>query len=134
MDETMTTAVEIIETQELIKNGTLTAPDEFIDTPISVLLEVCNGCGAAGAKFDFIPDTLWGLCICAVCHIHDFEYHHGTTEEDRDRADDRFLMNGINLIETKSGNWFSRIARNYRMTSYYTAVAEAGAKAFWVGK
>ncbi len=36
-----------------------------------------NGCGAANAKFDFIPDTMWFLSIHAACKAHDWEYRKG---------------------------------------------------------
>ena len=129
----MTTTEEINHTKALIRRGIIDASDTFVSTAPTILAETCNGCGAAGAKFDFVPDTIWGLCICDVCFVHDWDYHEGTTQEHKDRADDRFLMNGINFIEAHS-NWFTKIMRRRRMLKYYEAVSEFGDDAFWEGK
>lgn len=124
---------EIWDTKQLVRAGVLEAPVLFMEEQNERLRRICNGCGAAGAKFDFVPDTVWGLCICAACHIHDYEYNAGSTEEDRRRADERFLLNGMRLIETGS-NWFTAILRRRRFLKYYTAVREFGEDAFWAGK
>ena len=129
----MSKIAEITHTKSLVIDGVLTAPDGFMEAGADVLAEICNGCSAAEAKFDFVPDTIYGLCICPVCHLHDYEYHTGKTDDDKDRADDRFLINGINLIEAKS-NWFMRILRRRRMLKYYEAVTAFGDDAFWAGK
>jgi hypothetical protein len=94
--------------------------------------EICNGCGSAGAKFDFIPDTIYGLNITEVCNIHDYDYHVGETEEDRRAADHRFLNNLMIIINMKGGwlRWF----RRRRALKYYEAVRELGSDAFWAGK
>jgi len=130
----VTRAEEIHATRKLIDAKVLTAHDDFMGETDGLLVAVCNGCGAARAKFDFVPDTIWGLCICSCCHIHDYGYFRGDSEEDRDREDDRFLMNLINLIEHRSSNWFMRVLRSRRAMSYYSAVREKGAAAFWAGK
>ena len=43
--------------------------------------EHTNGCGAANAKFDFVPDTIYGLDISPACKAHDWEYYEGSIKE-----------------------------------------------------
>lgn len=93
---------------------------------------VCNGCGAANAKFDFVPDTIYGLSINDACNIHDWMYHVGRTIEDKQEADRVFLNNMLRIIEHKGG-WL-KILRRMRAIKYYGAVADMGGPAFWDGK
>ena len=130
----MTRTEQINRAKTLVSKGLLTAPDGFLDTPTDELLEICNGCGAAESTFDFIPDSMWGLCICVICDIHDFGYFTGKTIKDKDREDDRMLMNLINYIEKYSGNWISRMFRRRRALKYYEAVVAFGKEAFMAGK
>lgn len=130
----MTKIEEINRAKTLVKKGILTAPDGFLEADNDVLAKICNGCGAADSTFDFIPDSMWGLCICIICHIHDYGYHTGQTREDKDREDDRFLTNLINFIEEYSGNWFSRMARRRRALKYYEGVVAFGDDAFFKDK
>jgi hypothetical protein len=95
--------------------------------------KVCNGCGSAKAKFDFIPDGVYGLSIREACYIHDWDYHFGRTDEDRRAADKRFLDNMLTLIELRSSGLF-RSLRRWRAMTYYNAVREKGEAAFWFGK
>ena len=94
---------------------------------------ICNGCGAANSKFDFIPDTLYGLSIKEACYRHDYAYHVGRTEEDKKAADEQFLRNMLTIINTQS-NTFLKWPRRWRAMTYYSAVCDKGHKAFWAGK
>ena len=116
-------------TVDLVSRGKLYCRREFLETPIEDLLLICNGCGAANAKFDFVPDSIWGLWVGPVCNVHDFDYHHGTTERDRLQADIYMLLNLIRTIEAKSARWLRPI-RRMRALSYYQAVREFGRDAF----
>jgi hypothetical protein len=98
------------------------------------LFKIVNGCGAAGAKLDFVPDTIWFLAIYMACYIHDWEYHTGLTELDRLTADDRFLRNMLILIAFKSGNGVTASIRRIRAINIYNAVRELGGSAFRAGK
>lgn len=121
-------------TQELVALGVLQAPIEFATAKLYELDLVCNGCGAAGAKFDFIPDTIWGIYIGEACHIHDWQYHEGLSQKDKDDADWQFLKNLISLIRYKS-KWYSpTLLMCARASLYYWAVQKHGDKAFWNGK
>ncbi len=97
------------------------------------LFKIVNGCGAAGAKFDFIPDTIYGLPIKQACFVHDFEYHKGSTLEDKYRADFRFLCNMIAIINTESV-WGLKWIRRQRALVYYNSVCDLGYRAYWHGK
>lgn len=94
---------------------------------------ICNGCGAANSKFDFVPDTIYGLSVREACYRHDYAYYIGRSEEDRLAADRQFLNNLLTIIELNS-NFIMRPLRRRRALKYYEAVREMGAKAFWAGK
>ena len=94
---------------------------------------ICNGCGAANSKFDFIPDTIYGLSIKEACYRHDYAYHVGKTEADKKAADEQFLRNMLTIINTQSIPLL-KWARRWRAMTYYSAVCDKGHKAFWAGK
>ena len=93
---------------------------------------ICNGCGAANAKFDFVPDTIYGLGVNPACNIHDYMYLMGETIDDKKEADRVFLNNLLRLIDHKGG--WRRFLRRRRALKYYNAVVELGGPAFWDGK
>lgn len=103
--------------------------------PYKVLTEeekksICNGCGARDG-ID-VPDSILRLSIKESCHLHDYYYSIGITQEDKEEADQFFFLNMLKQIE--SGNRFLvsfRIAIAY---GYYCAVRDFGNKAFWEGK
>jgi len=97
---------------------------------------ICNGCGAAGAKFDFVPDTIYGLKISEACFRHDWRYNLGTTLEEKAHADWEFLQNLLMIIESAPGlfNKALRIPRRARAMKYYGAVRDFGDEAFFAGK
>jgi hypothetical protein len=94
---------------------------------------ICNGCGSAKAKFDFVPDSIYGLLISDACDQHDWDYHFGLTEFDRFLADVRFLVNMVIIINSRSVAVLKAM-RFYRATTYFIAVRLKGGKAFWYGK
>lgn len=98
--------------------------------------KVCNGCGAAGAKFDFIPDTIYGLPIQEACFRHDWRYAVGNTLEEKGEADSEFLHNLMALIQNAPGFWNKalRMPRRRRALKYYEAVVAFGDAAFFAGK
>ena len=127
----MTTKLSnILTTKSLVEQGVITAPVAFMEALNSDLVTICNGCGAADAKFDFIPDTMWGMCICEACHIHDFEYDIAETWQQKKEADGRFLLNLLYIINHRSRNLVMRSLRSRRALKYYRGVHEAGDDAF----
>lgn len=94
---------------------------------------ICNGCGSANAKFDFVPDTIWGLSIRDACYVHDYDYYSGKTESDKKKADLRFLLNMLTIIAQQSTTYMV-IPRAYRAITYYFMVRRLGGPAFWAGK
>lgn len=113
----------------------LYAPAAMLNTPIETLCTICNGCGAANAKFDFIPDRIYGTSIAEACHIHDFMYHVGRSIEDKQEADRVFLNNLIRLIERDKNKWYKpTMLQRRRALKYYEAVEAFGGAAFWAGK
>lgn len=108
-------------------------PISFTKASCAQKAKVCNGCGSAKAKFDFVPDTIYGLKIKGACDRHDWMYHVGTKLEDKDEADRVFLNNMLRLIETRT-NRFMKLLRRRRALKYYEAVVVFGGPAYWKGK
>jgi len=123
----------IVESIELVQSGMLKAPEGFLETEFAELMAICNGCGAAGAKFDFVPDHIWGMYIGMVCNIHDYAYHVGKTESDKKRADAEMLTNLLAVIELRS-SWILKWPRRQRALLYYNMVTDLGHDAYWANK
>jgi len=129
------TALEnIIKTIELVKDGKLEAHPSFLKAELDLLLKVTNGCGAAGAKFDFVPDKIWGLLIIFACIIHDWDYYRGKNKKHKRAADIRFLINMILITLDHGGSWWKKTLRVERACHYFLAVTLKGDKAFFAGK
>jgi hypothetical protein len=96
----------------------------------------CNGCGSGKARIDLVPDSMWGLDVEPVCCIHDWDYKHGKTEQDKIDADFRMLRNLIAHINAAPGfiNKLLRLFRRRRALKYYEAVQAFGHDAYWQGK
>ena len=114
--------------------GTLYAPNSFKVTPIEELARVCNGCGAASAKIDFVPDRIYGTYIGEACHIHDWMYHEGRSDEDKKEADRSFLYNIYRLLKKRRKKYKPMFLMRIRAKNYYNAVKYFGGPAFWDGK
>ena len=112
----------------------LWAPETYWKAPKSEIKRVCNGCGTAGWKGDLVPDTMWFLDVSPACQIHDYMYHEGRTQEDKEQADRVFLNNLNRIIEADSEWKILKILRRRRARIYYEAVKYAGGPAFWSGK
>lgn len=108
----------------------LFAPETYKKLTAAAKVLFTNGCGAAG-RFDFVPDTLWGLAIKEACNIHDYMYHTGETIEDKNEADRVFLNNMLRLINAGTKNKWLRSLRRRRALVYYFAVKNFGGPAFW---
>lgn len=127
-------ARRIQRSKELVVKGVISAPTSFMSASLYELYIVCNGCGSAQAKFDFVPDTIWGVYIGEACMVHDWEYDQGETIQDKKDADWNFLKNIIGLIYHKS-KWYNPSALMcLRAMKYYLAVRKYGADAFWADK
>ena len=126
----------LLDTVELVNSGVIDASLSFISAPESVLKCTCNGCGSADAKFDFVPDRIWGTYIGHACHVHDWDYKEGNTEKDRKRADNRMKSNIKKLIARDcESKWYKpKLLMNTRANFYYAMVRWRGKKAFWKGK
>ena len=114
-------------------NNQLYAPPEYINASANTRMQICNGCGAAGAKFDFVPDNIWGLKISEACNIHDWMYFYAKpNNKDKEKCDRIFLHNLLRLVEIKGG-WLKR-PRRQRAWFYFKMVQKFGGTAFWEGK
>lgn len=104
----------------------LIAPPEYTSLPKEELSKIVNGCGAAGARFDIVPDTMWGLDISEACNVHDLDYHlHRLPFEVCNAI---FLANCALLIS--AGSRWLMIPRLVRACTYFLAVHCAGKKAY----
>lgn len=118
--------------ESIVEGPELYAPEQYWQLARARRAEICNGCGSAQAKFDFVPDTIYGLNINPACNIHDYMYFMGATVDDKAEADRVFLNNILRLINHRGG-WL-RYLRRRRALKYYTAVVEMGGPAYWDGK
>lgn len=115
---------------------TLYAPSPYGTLSPSAKAELVNGCGSSDAKFDFVPDNLWGLDIYEACCIHDYMYTVGTSLADKEEADRVYLNNMLRLIEADN-SWFGsllKMPRRRRALVNYEFVTAFGGPAFWAGK
>ena len=124
----VTGALHFARTDELI------APDSFREASVHELVLVCNGCGAANAKFDFVPDRIYGSYIGWACIIHDWMYHKGKTSNDKRVADKIFRKNLLKIISWQEKWYKPKLLMRSRALGYYLGVKVFGDKAYWVGK
>ena len=108
------------------------APITYISASEQQKALICNGCGTKGLGGWLVPDTLYGLNITEECNIHDWMYHEGETQEDKDHADLNFYHNILDKIE--QGYRIFKWLRRMRAKKYYLAVKLWGDTAFWAGK
>ena len=131
-----TSRANLIAAQNLARIGAIYAPDSFKTTSIAELEKVCNGCGSAAAKFDFIPDKIIGTYIGHACNVHDWEYEFGVDYEDKKAADRSMRNNLLRLIDRGcKGKWYKpRKLMQWIAQGYYIGVCWKGGPAFWKGK
>lgn len=89
-----------------------------------------NGCGADKARFDFVPDTIFGLSIVEACRRHDYAYERGGNTLDKSKADNEFLDNMLIIINNYKKWYYPHWLARHRAMTYYDAVVRAGAVAF----
>lgn len=106
---------------------------EIFQPDFATINSVPNCCGAGRGLGEIaIPETFYRLRISAACRIHDFCWEVAdVTWEDFHQTNYMFLKNLLAIIRARSGNGMIRALRNYRATTYFTAVDEVGAKGFW---
>jgi len=109
---------------------------DYISYPIGydegIARMVNNGCGTSGWKGKLVPDSIYGISISEPCKVHDYEYHVGNIEDEKDTADYRFYVN-IKLTIKNESKWskFLNPLRYIRAKTYYTAVDKFGDSAFY---
>lgn len=124
----------LIKAGQMAAIGILFAPASFLAAPLSRKMEVCNGCGAANAKVDFVPDTIWGLYVGYACSIHDWMYDEGRTIEDKVEAD-RVFQNNLHRLIDLDKRWYTpKVLMHTRADIYWLLLYLRGGSAFWAGK
>lgn len=89
-----------------------------------------NGCGADNQRFDFIPDTIYGLSIFEACRRHDWAYNIGGNENDKIIADREFLSNMLAIIDNHDKWYYPHWLARRRAMTYYDAVVRFGGDSF----
>ena len=112
----------------------LWAPEAYWAAAPEEVDRVAGGCGPGGFGDHLVPDTMYGLSVTPACRIHDFMYHIGETDDDKDEADRVFLNNLFRIIDARSESRILRRLRRIRARTYYYAVSYGGGPAFWNSK
>ena len=89
-----------------------------------------NGCGSDKARFDFIPDTIYGISIFESCRRHDWAYMVGGDINDFNKANMEFLSNMLIQIDEGIVWWKPTFLARRRAMSYYEGVARFGLESF----
>ncbi len=110
----------------------LFVPEAMKNAHPSEIKRVCNGCGQAGWKGKFVPNTVWGLSVKPACQIHDWMWEFGETAEDKVIGDNTFLNNMVRIVLDEGG--LLRFPRLLRVKFYYAMVRDNGGSAYWDGK
>lgn len=84
---------------------------------------VCNGAGPKNGPD--VPDFIF----TEAANRHDFDYWLGFSDQDRARADNRFLDNMLAKAKTQAG-WWARQWYTVVAWRYYSAVRWLGRPAF----
>ena len=124
----------ILKARDLARAGTIFAPPGFINANPERLFKICNGCGAQGSKFDFVPDTIYMTPVGEACMVHDWGYHNGHSIEDKEEADRVFLNNLLRLIDYRHKWYKPKYLMRARAYLYYTMVKRFGGPAYWKDK
>ncbi|MDD5697663.1 MAG: hypothetical protein PHH77_03515 [Victivallaceae bacterium] len=103
--------------------------------------QVANGVGSETNEliYHLTPDTVWGLNINPVSHIHDWMYtfpmvFSGVAEGlVRLRLADHWFDLNCECLFKDAGGWFKRF-RMTRLDEYKVALNVGGSEAFWTNK
>lgn len=116
--------------RERAKKYGLDAPASYWTVDEATLDMMTGGCGPGQFGNHGWFDRAWGVNIKAACSIHDYEYAIGKTIKEKNRADERFLINMLKVIRIESSWKFLRVVRNQRALTYYDLVSMNGLDAF----
>jgi len=106
----------------------LYAPKEYWELTAIEKEKICNGCGAKGSWFSkLIPQQPFK----EACNIHDFMYFVGRTTEDKEIADQVFLVNMWAIVEAHSRRkWLLKI----QLKLFFRGIKSLGEVYFWRNK
>lgn len=103
----------------------MTIPLHYEDLTPEAHAWICNGCGPAWDRVDLVPDFIF----TEAGNRHDFDYWSGFNENDRQRADQRFLNNMLLAAKARPG-WWDRQWYTFLAWRYYSAVRLFGKSFF----
>lgn len=98
------------------------------------IIEHTGGCGPGGIGDYMVPDTAWFLSVRRACARHDWLYHWGLTQEEKDLADLWFLNNMVRIVKAQNSSALLEKLRLRRVRTYYLAVKYGGGPAYWKNK
>lgn len=91
---------------------------------------VSNRCGGENWLGSLVPDKPSWADFGEACHIHDYDYTKGGSQEDKEMADVRFLANMLIIIK-RDDTWYTSEsdAREWAY-AYFLAVIQFGHEHF----
>jgi len=92
--------------------------------------DICNGCGAKGAWYNFL---IPGKVFKQSCNIHDYDYFLGKNQKDKKDADRRFYQNNKRIVNATKNPLLKRY-RSFKAKAFFKAVDDFGEEAFWSNK
>ena len=107
---------------KIAKDAHLIVPEEMLKCSYEMLVKICNGVGSQSMpEWARNAGNLFFKAIEASAAIHDFMYEFSDSSLHlKEKADDIFLLNGIDEIYHKYGwwNWKRYVARIKLMAAY----------------
>lgn len=115
-----------------IEGFRLVAPKTYWNASQEEIEAKTGGCGPGNIGDWFVPDTMYGESVFLACQIHDWMYGEGKNKEDKEWADDMFLLNMTRIITSDPGKL--DVLRLRRVMTYFEAVFYGGGDAFDKGE
>lgn len=100
----------------------LIVPDSFIRATDEEIKEKTGGCGPGKYGDYFVPDSVLFVSLKEACIVHDWEYAHAKSWEDKKNADINFLINMLNINYNRSKSKIMRRIRDQIIFKYFIAV------------
>ena len=108
----------------------LKVPKSLYSFDDATLAMIVNGCGPRGFGDKVVPDKILFISVKMACVIHDFMYESGTTLAHKNKADDWFLYNMLQITRKDSKFIVFLLIRERLAFTYYQAVVEFGEECY----
>lgn len=135
--------MNVIDVKAITLDLRLIAPEEYykvLELKPEIIDQVANGVGSeTSITYHLTPDTVWGMNINPVSHIHDWMYTLPLSFKSvadglayKRLADHWFYVNGMKMV-TNGSSWLQGV-RTKRFDAYAVALNAGGSEAFWCNK